>query len=421
MKTRFSLHPTLGFALALLAGAALAQAPQAPAPAASAAVIVVRPDVAKGINETIDLYKAGKPAEALTRVESAIAAASSPTSGETGMLSRLRGLLLLDLRRPAEAVPLLEGALASRSFQPAEEVALIEALARGNFQAKNYKATLEWLAKASERGSKSPNIYPLRSRSLYLTNDHAGTVREIELHLKTLGNAPAPEEDLRILATSYSQLKDNDGYLRVLERLMREHPRAEYWPDMLARMMRAPTWQERWDLDAYRLRRVVGAMQDAVEYVELAELAAKAGQPIEALAVIEEGFAKGLLGKGPGAAEHQKLRTQTARLADDDRKSLATLRPAAITDARSAGNALSTGAALVAAGQADRGLELMRSALAAPQLAEAAHGRLRHALALHGAGRTAEAVEQLRPLASDDKLGLLARLWALALAPQKKS
>jgi hypothetical protein len=80
---------------------------------------------------------------------------------------------------------------------------------------------------------------------------------------------------------------------------------------------------------------------------------------------------------------------------------------------------LSTGAALVSIGQVDRGLELMRAAVAGPHLPDAAWGRLQLALALQAAGRSAEALEGLRGLASNESLGLLARLWAIALTPKK--
>ena len=136
---------------------------------------------------------------------------------------------------------------------------------------------------------------------------------------------------------------------------------------------------------------------------------------------MEAGYAKGLLGNGSGAAEHQKLRNTVSKLADDDRKNLATppAKPPTISDGRSAATALSTGFALVTVGQADRGLELMKAAVASPQIADAAYGRLQLALALQRAGRTAEALEGFKALGTHEGLGLLAWLWVIALTPKK--
>lgn len=73
---------------------------------------------------------------------------------------------------------------------------------------------------------------------------------------------------------------------------------------------------------------------------------------------------------------------------------------------------------MVSAGQSERGLELMKAALAGP-LADPAQARLQYAQALHQSGRAAEAAEQFKALSSHESLGLLSRLWQLATAPRK--
>ena len=421
MKLLPPLLIALSLTLPATAVMAQANAAAAPASAASAAGVVVRPEVRDAIQAVIDLLKTQKTVEALARLDQTISTLPAQTPGEIGVLQRTRGLLALQAERYAEAALALQTALGTGTLSAADQTLMHEALVRATFQLKKYPESMEWLRRLAERGPLSPQMLALRVRALYLSGDYAATAKEIEARIAANPAAAPAEEDLRLLASSYGQIKDTAGYQRTLERLMRDHMRPEYWPDMLSRVPRATGWQPRWDLDLYRLRLQVGAMQEASDYVELAELASKAGLPVEAQQVLEAGYAKGLLGTGSGAAEHQKLRNTVTKLADDDRKNLATppAKPPTIADGRSAATALSTGFALVTIGQADRGLELMKTAAGGTLLADPAYGRLQLALALQRAGRTPEALEGLRALAGHEQLGLLARLWVIALTPKK--
>jgi hypothetical protein len=229
-------------------------------------------------------------------------------------------------------------------------------------------------------------------------------------------------EDTRLLASSYGLTKDDKNYVRLSERLLREHGRTELWPDLLTRVQRQPGWQERWDVDFYRLRHLLDQMDEANDYLALADMVSRAGLPAEAQQVLEAGWAKGMLGKGPKVAEQQKFRDAVTKQAADDRQSLAAAgaRPVAVGDARSATNTFNTGLAMVTSGLADKGLDLMKAALTGP-LADPAQARLQYGQALHKAGRTAEAVEQFKALSTNESLGLLARLWQAAVSPVKKS
>lgn len=411
MKTLLAL--TLVLAVAMPAAQAQTAAPAA-ASAASAPTLTVRAEVVAAMREAIELHGAGKAADALARIDKVLAELATPTPPEIAVLQRTRGLLALQLDRPAEAVRSLELALAQGLLQPADVVLAQDALARAQFALKNYPAALDWARKAIAGGSRSAALPNVVARSLYLSNDFAGAAQALEARLAA--GEKLGENDVRILASSYAQAKDDAGYTRTLERLLREHPRPEYWPDLMARAQRQPGWQPRHDIDLYRLRLLVDAMEVADDYLLLADMTSRAGLPVEAEQVLEAGYAKGVLGKGPGAAEHQKMRASIARAASEDRQNLPAnaARLGAVGDARSAAVALSTGAALVSIGQAERGLELMKAALAGP-LADQDQGRLQLAIALHRAGRTPEALEQLRSVATHPTLGLLARLWTTAL------
>lgn len=407
-------------AFASTLGAPPVQAQQAAAPAASAAsapAFALRAEVANPLNVAIDLFRNGKIEDALAQVDKLIATVAQPLPAETTTLARIRGQMLLQLNKPAEAAKSLEAAMATNAQRPEDTLVCEEGLARASFALKAYPDAVKWSRLALDHGSKSTAIPAVLVRSLYLTNDHAAVVKLLQAQDAA---APLGVDDARMLASSYGQLKDDANYVRLTERLLRDHGRTEYWPDLLARVQRADSWQPRWDIDAYRLRLQLDLMDEADDYLVLADMASKAGLPAEAQKVLDAGFAKGLLGKGAKAAEHQKFRAAATKQAAEDRAALtaAMARPPAVADARQATNTFNTGLALVGNGLAERGLTLMQAALGGP-LPDGAQARLQYAQALHAAGRTADAQEQLKTLATHPQLGLLARLWSLALAPKK--
>src|SRR5439155_1284176 len=75
-------------------------------------------------------------------------------------------------------------------------------------------------------------------------------------------------------------------------------------------------------LDVARLKIETGTMRTANEYLEAAQLSLIDGFPAEAARIIDKGYAAGLLGSGPEAARHKRLKDMAARSLAEDRKSL---------------------------------------------------------------------------------------------------
>ena len=413
------VHVATAALLALVAPATWSQ--QAAAPAASAASappFSVRPATGTALNQAVELYRAGKTAEAKARIEQAQVAVADAQPVEQTVMHRLRGLFALQLEQLPEAVKSLDAALAINAQSAQDTLLCQESLARAHFGLKAYPAAVQWARTAQASGSKSAPIQTLLVRATYLQNDFAGAIGLLRAQEQRDGKLAM--EDLRILASSYGQAKDEANYLRLTERLLREHGRTEYWGDLLSRVQRQPGWQQRWDIDLFRLRLQLDMMDEAEDYLVLADMAARAGLPAEAQKVLEAGYAKGMLGKGGKAAEHQKFRDSVTKQANDDRQNLAAAasRPPAVGDARAATNTFNTGSAMVSAGQVERGLELMKAALGGP-LPDVAQARLQYAQALQRAGRAADAAEQFKAVATHENLGLLARLWQVSVVPPK--
>jgi hypothetical protein len=411
---------SLGLALALNLGAPPAGAqPAAAASAASTPSFAVRPEVAAALNQAIDFYRAAKAGEARATIEKAQATIQALQPAEATVLHRVRGLVEMQLEQYAAAVQSLQAALAVGAQSAQDALQCQEVLARAHFNLKAYAEAAQAARQAQAAGSKAPAVQAVLVRATYLQDDFKRSVELLEAQRLSEGRL-APE-DLRLLASAYGRLKDDANYVRLAEQLLREQGRQEYWPDLLSRVQRQPGWQPRWDIDVYRLRLQLGLMEEAEDYLVLAELATRAGLPAEAEQVLAAGFAKGVLGKGQGAAEQERLRASVRRQAEDDRASLeaAAARAPAPGDARAALHTFNTGAALVAIGRAEPGLARMRAALGA-SLPDADQARLQYGQALARVGRGAEAAEVFQQVAGHAQLGLLARLWALAAAAPGK-
>ncbi|MBN8487174.1 MAG: YbdK family carboxylate-amine ligase, partial [Burkholderiales bacterium] len=251
-------------------------------------------------------------------------------------------------------------------------------------------------------------------QALYASNDLAGTAREILPLIsadEAAGRTPN-EEQLKLLAFSQLKTGDEAGYAQTLERLVTHHPRTEYWADLVSRISRRAGFADRLQVDALRLARRVGALEDQAEYIDLAQLALQAGVPGEAQAVVDEGFAKGVLGKGAQAERHQRLKAGADKAVADDKAALVSSEDSA-RKARDGAALVAMGQALATYGQPDKGLALMAEGQAKGVLKHPDDARLRHGVALLAAGQRAAAEAQFKAITATDGAADLARLWLL--------
>jgi hypothetical protein len=239
------------------------------------------------------------------------------------------------------------------------------------------------------------------------------------------GQTP-PESHLRTLLSLQQKAKDA-GAPRTLERLALAYPRPEYWMDLVVSAARDPALPDRTLMELYRLLRLVGGVKQLDLGEEMTQLAARLGQPAEALSVIEEAYAAGQMGKGGQAAAHQTLRDQVRKQAAAE----AADRTAAESAAKTApnGNGLvDLGWAMVAGlplgaspALVEPGLALMEQGLARGGLRRPVEARLHLAMAQLAAGRRDAARQTLKALEAEagaDPLAAPVRLWSrFAQAP----
>lgn len=424
---------------ALLLGAALTLAPalgqaQAAAPAAAAAsqpainpARLVRPEFATPLQAAQVLIGEGKAREALAKLTEADALPNR-TPWETWLLERTRASAAQRAGDAPLILKALEAALATGQAEPAEELQLVEAMVGSAARDKDHPRVLRWAQRYEELKGPNDTVRVMRIQSMAETGDDAGAMAALNERVAAAEKAgrATPESHLRLLLSLQFKNKVESGATQTLERLVMSYPRPEYWADLVSRASREPSLTDRALLELYRLLRTTGNLRQADLRYEMAQIALKAGQPGEAMAVMEEGYAAGQMGTGAQAAEHGKFREQARRAAAADKAD----RTAAETAAKRAadGTALADlGWAMTAsaapgapAAEIEPGLALIEQGIAKGKLRRPAEASLHLAMAQMAAGRKDAAKQTLAALAAQPggEYATPIRLWNLyAQAP----
>jgi len=382
------------------------------AAAAPVAAQGLRPEVGKPLQQASDLLKSGRAKEALAKVREA-ENASGITPAERQTIDAMKAAAAQRAGDHATAAQALE-ALAARA-SGAQLGQYAEQLAAAYAQMRNNAKAGEWLAKAIAAGNNSASVQQMRQYLQAASGDYAAIAREAAAAVQTAeqaGRRPDEGELLR-LADAQQRTGNTNGYVHTLEKLLFNYPKKDYWNAYLGRLPRKPGFSQRYDIDIMRLRLATGTLTKTEEYMELAQLALQAGLPAEAKRIIDQGYKAGLLGTGPEAARHQRLRELALKQEAEARNSL----PAQAAEAageKEGDQLVKIGYAYVSIGEVDKGLELIQQGLAKGQLKRPDEARLRLGMAQLQSGKNrAQALATLRSVKGSDGTADIARLWTL--------
>ena len=219
-------------------------------------------------------------------------------------------------------------------------------------------------------------------------------------------------ERLELLASSYVKMNDAAGQSYVLDKLLVYYPKKEYWADAIRRVAGRPGFPDSLQLDVLRLQEATAGFNNASQYVAMAQVALRIGAPAEAKRVLDKGYAAGVLGSGPDAAEQKKLRDTATKQAADDEKIFAQNAKAA-AGAKDGSGLLSTGYAMVCAGHFDAGLALMEQGIQKGGIDRPDEAKLHLAIAYLAAGQKEKAITAFKSVQGSDSTTDLARLWLM--------
>jgi hypothetical protein len=397
------------FVFALLLAAAPLALAQEKAPS-------VRPEVGKPLQAAIEALKARRGKEALARAREA-QEVPNKTPYETYLVTRVLGQAAAAAGDNATAAPALENAANASAAPQAERAQLFAAAASAYYASKDFTKAAAAATRYFQHGGSDKAVRTLYVNSLYLGGNYGAAAREIAADVEAeerAGKTPT-EEQLQLLANAYLQSKDNGGYGRAIEKLVAHYPKRDYWQNAVYNVVTRPGFNERLQIDVVRLKLDLGLLQKADEYVEFAQLSLIEGFPAEATRVIDKGYAAGVLGVGPEAARHKRLKDLAARNLAEDRKNLAN---AEKQEPPKDGKTLfNEGFNFVLLGRAEKGFAMMQEGIKlGGGFRRPDHAKLQLAYAYHLAGQNEKALQMFKVVQGTDGAAALARLWILRLS-----
>jgi hypothetical protein len=379
----------------------------------------LRPEVGKPLQAAQDLIKAGKYRDALAKVREADAVGGK-TAAENTTIERMRLAAASGAGDTDTAAKSFEAI--SSSVAGPDKLRMIESIAGSYYRAKEYAKAMQWYQRYFKEGGTSSANRTLMIQTQYLSGDLAGASKELMAEIQAAErNGAVPAED-RINLLMNAAVKQNDigGETFALERLVIYYPKKEYWVTLLNRLQRKPNFSDRLSLDTYRLSLATGSMTAANDYSEMAQLALQAGSGAEAKQVVDKGFAAGVLGAGPEAERHKRLRDLIAKRLDEAKKTEAEDEKQALA-AKDGNDLVTIGLNQVFEGQKAKGLQLMQQGIAKGGLKRPEDAKLHYAIAQLQAGDSAKAQATLKTVSGNDGTSDLARLWALYARRAKTS
>lgn len=316
MKTKYFRHTHWANQLILLSGLLFGMVP---IPSSAQSPVDLRAEVHKPLLAAQDALKNNQPDTALNFTRDALSVANL-TTGERVIILRLQAVAGIRAKKWDVAKAALDALVASPDVAVADRLPLLETLMSVAQQSKDNERLVKTASAYLKIRPGNSSVRVVMIQTLSLMGDHKQVVSEIleKLRLDTEAGAKTPEQELRMLAVSYRQLKDNQGYQSTLRRLLDAYPTKAYWAEVIQRMAQQPNLGPRAELDLYRLLEQTNNLEEVAEYLEMADLATKVGLPAEAVRILSKGLDRGVLGKGVDVAAHKKLLADVQKKAQDD-------------------------------------------------------------------------------------------------------
>jgi tetratricopeptide (TPR) repeat protein len=298
--------------------------------AQNAAPVALRAEVHKPLTAAQEALKNNQMDQALSLTREALSV-SQITPLERAFVMRTQAAAALRSKNWDLAIESLEFLVNSSDIPQVDKRAMLESLMNTSLQKKDYARAVKWARQYLQDGGANPGIRLAMIQTLSVMGEHKQVLQEVQekMRLDAAAGQKTPEQDLRLMAISYRQLKDEAGYMTTLKRLVSDYPTKAYWAEVIARMAQSPGINPRQELNLYRLLEQTGNMEEVDEYIEMANLSIKVGLPAEALRVLDKGFAQAALGKGAEASAHNKLRADALKKSQEDAKSFAQLEKSA--------------------------------------------------------------------------------------------
>ena len=373
----------------------------------------VRAEIGKPLQQASEFLKAGKPKEALAKVREA-EAVGGKSAAEQSTIDRMKAAAAQRAGDYPTAIQALESMYGRASG--AEQGQLAEQLASAYVQTRNNAKANEWIAKAVAAGNNGAGVKQMQAYLQGASGDYSAIARDAGAAVSAAEQAGRRPEEGELLRLADAQQRTNNtaGYIVTLEKLLSYYPKKDYWNAYLGRLPRKAGFADRFALDILRLRLSTGTLTKTEDFMEMAQLSLQQGLPAEARRIMDQGTKAGVIGTGPEAGRHQRLRELAVKQESEAKTNLAEQ----LTDAQAAkeGDGLvKVGYAYVSLGEVDKGIDLIQKGIAKGNLKRPEDAKLRLGMAqLQSPKSKAAGVQTLRSVKGTDGAAEIARLWTVA-------
>lgn len=302
--------------------------------------------------------------------------------------------------------------LAVQQMTPARKARMEHTVAALAFAKQDYALSADFAARAIRDGDTDPALPLLISDAAYQGGDYGRayslTLGQVQA-LRQTGKKPSKAQ-LLMLASAAQKQGDDEAYGSALEALATDYSDPSTTAALLARVQAKPGVAARYAADIMRLRRKLGLLTTAQDYVEAVQLALSNGYPGEAASLIAEADLRGIFGKD---ARQQRLKAYAAKQLAEDQKGLERARAEA-ADAHDGQLLVRTGYDMATQGDAS-GVALIQQGIKKGGMARPEQAKLMLGEAYAGMGRKAEALDAFASVGGTDGSADLARFWVIAL------
>lgn len=389
----------------------------APAPVSDAPPTspdMVRPSVGKALEAAEADARQHKFPEAVAQIDLADHARDK-TAHESFVVAEMRASVAQQAGDYKAAIAADEELLRSK-LPTAEQQRLLMAEASSAYQLRDYAQSISAIGRYFKAGGNDPRIQQLLIQCYYLQKDyaHAAAAQSSQIDAEIRAGQTPPEAQLQLLANCQLQTNDQGGLTRTMVRLVTYYPKPDYWAQLLHGLRANPNVPDRLQYDIDRIRLEVGLLTSTGDFMDMTEMAVQVGLPDQALSVMNKGYATGALGRDPQAAREARLKALVEKTVADKKASIAT-DEASARSMRDGNALLGVGYSYVDLGQTQKGIAVMKEAIAKGGLLAPDEAMLHLGLAYLQAGDKADAIRTLQGVGGTDGSADLAHLWQLRI------
>jgi len=366
----------------------------------------------KPLSEATKAREAKNWDQVIAKVNEAEALPGDKTVFDTYFMHETRGVAYASVKKYPEAIADLDASMNSPCYPEAEKTQRTKVLMQLAYQSKDWPKAIDYGAKHyAATGDVDTGLY--LANAYYITDDYANTKKVMsDVITKVEESGRKPEESsYRILQSACLNLKDNACVNDMIEKLVANYPKPEYYQNLVGSLlMQGKSDKEL--LNILRLADGMGMMNQASEYIEMADHATASGLPGEAQYILEKGLKNGGI-----ANQHDKDRANRA-LTDAktavalDKGTLEQQEASAIK--KPTGDAdVKLGAAYLSYGMNDKAIEALKRGLGKGGVKDTDEAGLLLGIAYLRSNNKDEAAKAFQTVTKSPLMARIAKLWMM--------